>query len=200
VVFQDKKSTVHTSVELHIHQEYNSKNYNNDIALIKFPKLKRFKRNQQAICLPRELNMTNIIQQYNEMYAVGWGGTKAVNPDDRSEDPSEHLKQVRLPFKANTFCEENVKKKKALAPQKKKDNWYFNSTTQFCAGDVTGQKDTCHGDSGGPAMVLQPVEGKWRWFQVGVVSWGIGCAQKGEVGYYTKVSSHLHWIDNIIKS
>ena len=136
------------------------------------------------------------------MYAVGWGGTKPVKPGDFAlkEDLSKHLKQVKLPFKENTFCEGNVKNKTALEPDQKKDIWYFNSTTQFCAGDVTGKKDTCHGDSGGPGMVLRPVNGKWRWFQVGIVSWGYGCAQKGEAAYYTKVSSYLDWIDKIINS
>ena len=140
------------------------------------------------------------------MHVVGWGGTKAWNPKtdsrvvtDTSKNP---LKQVKLPFKTSKFCDDHVKAKKAQEIQRYKDTWYFNSTTQFCAGDVTGKNDTCRGDSGGPAMVLSinPVNGQWRWFQVGIVSWGYGCAQKGEVGYYTKVSAYLDWIDEIIKS
>ena len=136
------------------------------------------------------------------MYAVGWGATKAWNPQnghvfaDTSKNP---LKQVKLPFKTSKFCDDHVKAKQL---QDLKNKWYFNSTTQFCAGDVTGQKDTCKGDSGGPAMVLSinPANGQWRWFQVGIVSWGYGCAQKGEVGYYTKVSTFVDWIDKIKKS
>ena len=140
------------------------------------------------------------------MYAVGWGTTKAFNPKtvsrivtDTSKNP---LKQVKLPFKTSKFCDDNVKAKKAQERQSYKDTWYFNSTTQFCAGDVTGKNDTCQGDSGGPAMVLSinPVNGQWRWFQVGIVSWGYGCAQKGEVIYFTKVSAYVDWIDKIIKS
>ena len=204
MLFQDKKRTVHMSLELHIHQNYSKRDYRNDIALIKFPKLKRFTRYQQAICLPREVNTTNIIRDGNEMYAVGWGGTKHVKPGEyaKEADLSKDIKQVKLPFKPNTFCDESVQNKTALAKKRDKDNWYFNSTTQFCAGDITGQNDTCHGDSGGPAMVLDvhPVSGKWRWFQIGVESWGYGCAQKGEVVYYTKVSAYLDWIDKIVKS
>jgi secreted trypsin-like serine protease len=204
VLFQDKKRTVLTSLELHVHQNYNRRNFRHDVALIKIPKLKRFTRNQQAICLPREVNTTNIIKDGNEMYAVGWGRTTPLKPYELSNelDGSKDLKQVKLPFKANKFCDDNVKNKTAKASKKYKDIWYFNSTTQFCAGDVTGQKDTCHGDSGGPGMVLNlhPVSGKWRWFQVGVVSWGYGCAQKGEGGYYTKVSAYVDWIDKIINS
>jgi secreted trypsin-like serine protease len=204
VFFQDKKRTVVTSLSLHIHLEFNRRNFRNNIALIKIPKLKRFTRNQQAICLPREINTTNIIKDGNEMYAVGWGITTPLKPNEFSNglDGSKYLKQVKLPFKANKFCDDNVKNKTAKELERNKDIWYFNSTTQFCAGDVTGQKDTCHGDSGGPGMVLNlhPVSGKWRWFQVGVASWGYGCAQKGEAGYYTKVSAYVDWIDKIINS
>ena len=140
------------------------------------------------------------------MYTVGWGTTKAWNVKTNGyvipnllENP---LKQVKLPFKTSKFCDDHVKNKKTQALPRDKDIWYFNSTTQFCAGDVTGQNDTCIGDSGGPAMVLSinPVNKKWRWFQVGIVSWGYGCAQKGEVGYFTKVSAYFNWIDKIIKS
>ena len=190
----------------HVHPNYNKKDYRHDIALIKIPKLKRYTKNQQRICLPRGLNITNIIKHGNKMYAVGWGGTTAWNPEtdgleiaDTSKNP---LKQVKQPFKTSKFCADHVAAKKAQERAQFKDKWYFNNATQFCAGDVTGQNGTCHGDAGGPAMVqnINPENGKWRWFQVGIVSWGDGCAQKGEVGYYTKVSAYVDWIDKITKT
>ncbi|CAB3988648.1 sushi, von Willebrand factor type A, EGF and pentraxin domain-containing 1-like [Paramuricea clavata] len=145
--------------------------------------------------------MANIVKDGNEMYAVGWGRTTPIKPKEFSSvlHLSNDLKQVKLPFKANKFCEDNVKNKTAKELKWMKDIWYFNSTTQFCAGDITGQQDTCHGDSGGPTMVFHthPVSGKRRWFQVGIVSWGYGCAQKGEVGFYTKVSAYVDWISQI---
>ncbi|MBB2946060.1 secreted trypsin-like serine protease [Actinoplanes lutulentus] len=45
--------------------------------------------------------------------------------------------------------------------------------------------DTCQGDSGGP-MVRRDRGGKW--VQVGIVSWGLGCARDGYFGVYTQVS------------
>ncbi|XP_064085050.1 uncharacterized protein LOC135200367 isoform X2 [Macrobrachium nipponense] len=50
--------------------------------------------------------------------------------------------------------------------------------------------DACQGDSGGPLVVL---EGD-RYKQVGIVSWGIGCAQQEYPGIYTRVSSYSKWI------
>ncbi|XP_028411074.1 complement factor B-like isoform X2 [Dendronephthya gigantea] len=200
VAFQDRKITVYTSLGLYIHPDYNSKNFKNDIALIKIPKLKRFTRNQQAICLPREIN-TNIFQNSRQVYVVGWGRTTPRKPNEHAGyEISKKLKELQLPLKANEFCEDSVKNKTEKDHDKGK--WYFNSTTQFCAGDITGKNDACTGDSGGPAMVLyqHPVSGKLRWFQVGIVSWGYGCAQKGEAGFYTKVSPFIDFIDMIMRS
>jgi secreted trypsin-like serine protease len=53
----------------------------------------------------------------------------------------------------------------------------------ICAGDKV--IDTCQGDSGGP-MVRRDAAG--RWTQVGIVSWGVGCARDGYPGVYTQVS------------
>jgi secreted trypsin-like serine protease len=60
----------------------------------------------------------------------------------------------------------------------------LNAEDSICAGR-TGV-DTCQGDSGGP-MVRRNAKG--RWLQVGIVSWGLGCARPGFPGVYTQVST-----------
>ncbi|GLW29602.1 S1 family serine peptidase [Actinoplanes regularis] len=45
--------------------------------------------------------------------------------------------------------------------------------------------DTCQGDSGGP-MVRRGRDGQWA--QVGIVSWGLGCARDAYPGVYTQIS------------
>jgi secreted trypsin-like serine protease len=46
--------------------------------------------------------------------------------------------------------------------------------------------DTCQGDSGGP-MFRRDDAGEW--VQVGIVSWGLGCARPENPGVYTQTST-----------
>ncbi len=64
-------------------------------------------------------------------------------------------------------------------------------TGQICAGLEQGGKDSCQGDSGGPLMAYD-AGGCPR--QIGVVSWGEGCAEKQAYGVYTRVSHYADWI------
>ncbi len=51
--------------------------------------------------------------------------------------------------------------------------------------------DSCQGDSGGPLMVGDE--------QLGVVSWGDGCAIPGNPGVYANVAYYLSWIYEVTK-
>jgi secreted trypsin-like serine protease len=62
---------------------------------------------------------------------------------------------------------------------------------QICAGLPEGGRDSCQGDSGGPLMVGGD-DGARR--QIGIVSWGDGCAKKDAYGVYTRVSHFSDWI------
>jgi secreted trypsin-like serine protease len=59
-------------------------------------------------------------------------------------------------------------------------------------------KDACQGDSGGPLMLrtMRGQEGAMKQddVQIGIVSWGLGCAEPGHPGVYTRVSSYIPWI------
>ena len=59
----------------------------------------------------------------------------------------------------------------------------------MCAENIE-EKDSCQGDSGGP-LVIRSDSGD---MQVGVVSWGIGCAHDDFPGVYARLSSVYDWI------
>ncbi|CAG9109017.1 unnamed protein product [Plutella xylostella] len=58
--------------------------------------------------------------------------------------------------------------------------------TMICAGMPGGGRDACMGDSGGPLVCGGVV--------VGLVSWGISCANESYPGVYTRVASYTDWI------
>lgn len=108
---------------------------------------------------------------------VGWG---ALNKDITGF-PSE-LYQVELPLVDHQVCESLYGKTEFT------DN-------MICAGYQQGEKDSCQGDSGGPLMAR--VDGYYQ--QIGITSWGIGCAEPGLFGAYTRLSKFKNWIESTAK-
>lgn len=69
---------------------------------------------------------------------------------------------------------------------------------QVCAGLEQAPRDSCQGDSGGPLVVPK---GNGCPTQIGVVSWGYGCADRDDAGnlyygVYTRVSHFADWIQS----
>lgn len=73
----------------------------------------------------------------------------------------------------------------------------------LCAEDFLGDsnaQDACQGDSGGPLIHHQGEFERMPWggpgtdVQVGVISWGVGCARSGNPGVYARVSTAYNWI------
>jgi secreted trypsin-like serine protease len=64
-------------------------------------------------------------------------------------------------------------------------NGQIIASNEICAGYTAGGVDTCQGDSGGPMFRRDASN---AWIQVGIVSWGDGCARRNKPGVYTQVS------------
>lgn len=109
---------------------------------------------------------------------MGWGSTSEDGPQSR------YLNYATVPFVSDDTCEQAYGS--SLHP-----------AYEMCAGDAAGGVDTCQGDSGGP-MVKNDTDGEW--VEVGIVSWGQGCAERGYYGVYGEIQSFSANITNRISS
>jgi hypothetical protein len=98
---------------------------------------------------------------------------------------SSQLLQVDIPVVARASCAQILGKHYDASTVAK----VIDDAT-VCAGDPTGGKDSCNGDSGGP-LAINTGTGR---VQIGVVSWGPGCAQVDTVGVYASVGNFETWI------
>ncbi|XP_065211798.1 trypsin-1-like [Planococcus citri] len=154
-----------------VHAEYDPATKQNDIALIKLSTPTKYTDFIRPICLPTRKAKTN-----QTVVVAGWGTLYYGGP------VSNVIMEVPIPVWDLENCIS-----KYHQPVFK---------TNLCAAAYEGGKDACQGDSGGP-LLMQHANG--RWVTIGVVSWGMGCADKDQPGVYTDVSSYLGWISNNTK-
>lgn len=112
---------------------------------------------------------------------VGWG--YRVSQDSIGQF-ANILKEICIPTIGNDKCQAAFK-----------DEGYIVTPKMLCAGQVQGGKDSCHGDSGGGFVSMDPVSGKW--VLGGVVSWGssLGCGLRNKYGVYVRVTEFIPWIN-----
>lgn len=70
----------------------------------------------------------------------------------------------------------------------------FIGETMICAAEEG--KDSCQGDSGGPLVWNEDGAGVYK--QIGVVSWGRGCALPDYPGVYSRLANYYDWIVGIV--
>jgi trypsin len=156
--------------KIYTHENYQTgKNELNDIALLQFEPLK-FDAGTQPIKLPGAEFKIDLGKNPKGIVS-GWGCTH----EGCGGSVARVLQEVAVPLMDNKDCEKA----------------YGNiAESMLCAAEAEGGKDSCQGDSGGP-MVLE--EGTEKTL-IGLVSWGEGCACKGQPGVYTRVTSFIKWI------
>ncbi|XP_073491618.1 serine protease 33-like [Aquarana catesbeiana] len=148
-----------------------------DIALLQLATPVNYTQYIMPICLPS--NITTF-PCGTECWVTGWGirsyGGSVVN--------NGTLQEVMVPLIDRNTCQTlyNV------------ESSYSIPYDQICAGYKDGYKGSCQGDSGGPLVCK--VQGVW--YQVGVVSWGVGCAYPNFPGVYTLVTAYQTWISTYL--
>jgi len=132
------------------------------------------------ICLPSSSERFH----YSDCIVTGWG--------KRSHNSYYYphvLKEITVPFLPRKTCN-------ALLGKALRSNFVLDETS-ICAG---GEKDvdSCLGDGGSPLVC--PIEGHPnRYYQVGIVAWGVGCGRENVPAVYTNVPYLYPWITQELK-
>jgi len=124
-----------------------------------------------------------------ELTTMGWG---IKSTDDDWPDVSDVLMSVQLSTMSNEACE---------ASEGEIDGCAISfegmiSENMLCARAYV--RDSCYGDSGGP-LIIEGDDASSD-IQVGVVSWGYGCAEPDFPGVYSRISQLYGWIEESICS
>ncbi|WP_229075997.1 trypsin-like serine protease [Actinoplanes sp. DH11] len=99
---------------------------------------------------------------------AGWGANREGGAQQR------YLLKATVPFVSDSTCNSSAMYGGEVI-----------AAEEICAGYTSGGIDTCQGDSGGPMFRRDASN---AWIQVGIVSWGDGCARPNKPGVYTQVS------------
>jgi len=105
----------------------------------------------------------------NTARVMGWGSTGA-------DGLSSTLQQADVPIVSRTTC--TAPGSYPGPPQ----TFLTVTNVMVCAGYIEGGIDACQGDSGGPLVTTANVPR-----QIGIVSWGEGCALPRKFGVYASV-------------
>lgn len=179
------------SAKVIVHKSYNPETMVNDIALVKLAKPVKFGGGTASVDMASGDFYKGLPGK--KVWVTGWGYLFDLEkfqenyPD--ADIPWEKLtpnklQEVEIPVQSMTECQAN-----------------YGGTVpdgQLCAGLRKGGKDSCQGDSGGPLVAADPDNQK-GWVQVGIVSWGRGCARAKFFGIYTRADYYRGWVKSTIE-
>lgn len=182
---EDETKTIDVNViKAAIHPKYDKKDGHSDLAILTLEHDIPFTNRILPVCLPFEDPIRSEDLLDYAPFVAGWGRTQ------EGGSPSPILQQLKVPILENKECEEGYKSLGKVASTKQFDDGII------CAGFKEGGKDACQGDSGGP-LFLDSFSHHY-FYQVGIVSYGIGCARAELPGVYTRITSFVDWIAKTI--
>jgi len=144
--------------------------FDNDIAVLELEFGAQFNEKVSPICLPQK---SVCFTEGTPCVVTGWG---LIN--ERGGFPDK-LQEVAVKLISRERCRQY--------------SGYNHITDRMtCAGYESGGYDACAGDSGGPLICRDGVNGPWVLY--GIVSWGYGCARPGNPGVYAMVPALVDWV------
>lgn len=168
-------------VQVIVPSKYVKRKTNHDIALVRLSTPVAFSDYAVPLCLPEQAFSEKTLALVRFSSVSGWGNLLEKGATSLT------LMTIDVPRMMTQDCLEQSKR-----------NAGFPEITDnmFCAGYLDGSKDACKGDSGGP----HATKFQGTWYLTGVVSWGVGCAARGHVGVYTRVSQYIAWLHTVMSS
>ena len=192
-VSRDKQKRVDSALVIS-HPSYNLKgNSDNDVALVKLASPVKFGKGTAKVSLAsNDLYKASFGET---AYVTGWGMLMEQEKLDKKYPEGKipwgefvpmRLMEVDVKIQDLEECRANYGGGVDAIP-----------TGHLCAGFAPGGKDSCQGDSGGPLVIADPTS-KTGWSQLGVVSFGVGCARPQLYGAYTRVDYFRKWIKGVL--
>ncbi|XP_064490028.1 trypsin Blo t 3-like [Ornithodoros turicata] len=160
------------------HQKFVPSTFENDIAIMQLKKPFTFdKKHAVPVCIP-----SHPVDVFHVPVAVaGWGVT-SMKAEGLMKPTADTLQYTLVKVVPNSVCSAAFR------------DAGFHKELMYCAYRVNA--DACQGDSGGP-MVARTRQGKF--LQVGIVSYGIGCAMNDMPGVYTRLDHYYNWIKHHLR-
>ncbi|XP_076039178.1 transmembrane protease serine 11D-like [Oratosquilla oratoria] len=165
--FDDTYSDPVKADKIIIHPDYNDQTLENDIALVHLETPVPFSNTVLPVCLAASPPKVGTLSVVSGWGSLSYGGSY---PD--------FLQEVGVDIVSNEECDEAYGR-----------DGFPITDGMICA--AKRNKDSCSGDSGGPLVVESS---KNNWEQVGIVSFGFGCADKDYPGVYARVDYYIDWI------
>ncbi|XP_072273026.1 tryptase-like [Pyxicephalus adspersus] len=180
---QDKDVVTRDVQQVIVHPDHTGDNTGGDIALVKLNDVEL-----TSFISPINLPSAKLqLPEGTKCWTTGWG-----NIQENVHLPSpKTLQEVEVALISNDNCERMYRSVYNYKP-----SFHLIYPDMICAGYRDGKKDSCAGDSGGPLVCN--VNGIWS--QIGLISWGFGCAQPNQPGVYTRVQYYLTWIKKYVPS
>ncbi|KAM7349854.1 trypsin-1-like [Cochliomyia hominivorax] len=153
---------------IYYHEKWTSATQDYDVGLVRIEGSFTFGPHIQPIQLATPRDR---IKDGSYATVLGWGFT-SIN----EQTPAEHLMVAHVPIVRQSTCNRQM--------------GGLITKRMICAGFKSGGVDACQMDSGGPLVANNKL--------IGIVSWGVSCAQPNKPGVYARVSELLPWIENTL--
>jgi len=172
----DGYEEISVKVEM-MHPEYDADTTDNDFMLIFLERPVTSKVDLVTVS-------PDVVSSGVDVTVMGWGDT--VKAQDVKELATELL-EVEVTTMTNEECEQS---------KSTEAGWEFDYHGQITDNMLCAENekdlDSCQGDSGGPLVIKTSSDQPD--IQVGVVSWGIGCAHNDFPGVYSRITAQYDWI------